>query len=217
VASAPAPGVSKPSSLADTTATASSPPPPGAQAAGLDIAAAERPAWVESHARLVNSVYSLPVASGPFATVPECQRELDRRIKFESDRYIDDYMGDHASQVVKIPLEYLKQHVKKAEYNELIVSESVGPMQQIHALLEFDDAARADFHRLRHDAIVTGRLWYAGSGAALVLALLATFYGYLKLDLRSGGTHKGRLQLAATLVALIVAAGALLLRRAVPF
>src|SRR5262249_15679455 len=158
-------------------------------------------AWISEPGKLVNSVYSIPVSSGPFVTVPECQHELDRQIKREADHYIDEYLGEHASQLVKVPLSYLKQRVKKAEFGEVVNSHAVGPMHQIHALLEFDDRARADFQRQWHDAIVTDRLWYTGSGAALVLALLATFYGYLRLDLRTGGSHKGRLQLAATLVA----------------
>jgi hypothetical protein len=45
-----------------------------------------------------------------------------------------------------------------------------------------------------------------------VLTLLGTVYGYLKLDLRAGQARRGRLQLAATLLALVVAAGALWLR-----
>jgi hypothetical protein len=73
------------------------------------------------------------------------------------------------------------------------------------------------FQQRWRNAIVQDRLWYTGGGAALVLALLATFYGYLKLDLKTDAPHKGRLQLAATLVALLVAAGALLARWAVPF
>ena len=105
----------------------------------------------------------------------------------------------------------------KQEFGEVVQSESVGPMQQIHALLEFDDEARADFHSRWRDAVVTNRLWYAGSATALVLAMLGTFYSYLTLDLRMGGAHKGQLRLAATLVAMIVVAGALLVRRAVPF
>jgi hypothetical protein len=51
----------------------------------------------------------------------------------------------------------------------------------------------------------------------MLLALLSTFYGYLKLDLRTGGAQKTRLQLAATLVALLVAASVFLVRWAVPF
>jgi hypothetical protein len=193
---------------------------PPAKSAGA-IAPAEtsgtRPAWVDAPAKLADSVYTMPVSSGLIVSVPECQRELDHEIKRETDHYIDEYLGEHASSLVDIPLAYLKAHVKKAEFGELVLSESVGPMHQIHARLEFDDNARADFHRLWHNAVVTDRLWVVGSGAALVLALLGTFYGFLKLDLRTGGAHTGRLQLAATLVALIVAAGALLMRWAVPF
>jgi hypothetical protein len=187
-----------PSPSADTSPVASAPHKP-------------RPAWIDAPPKLVNAVYSMSIKSGLFVDVPECQRALDLELKRESDRYIDDYLGGHASSIVNIPLEYLKEHVKKAEFSELIESESVGPMQQIYARLEFDDSARADFHRLQHDALVSDRLWYAGSAAGLVLALLATFYGYLKVDLRTGGAHKGRLRLAATLMALIAVAGALVL------
>jgi hypothetical protein len=195
------------------TAVAAAPSPPPSVAADAPRA---RPAWVDAPARLADSVYSITVSSGRFVTVPECQRELDSQIKQEADHYIDEYVGERASTLIDIPLSYLKERVKKAEYAELVQSESLGQMHQIHALLEFDDQARADFRRLWHNALVTDRLWYTGSGVALVLALLATFYGYLKLDVRTGGAQKGRLQLAATLVALIIAAGALLVRWAVP-
>ena len=51
----------------------------------------------------------------------------------------------------------------------------------------------------------------------MVLALLSTVYGYLRLDEQTGGAQKGRLQLAATLLALVVAAGALLARWTMSF
>jgi hypothetical protein len=177
-----------------------------------------RPEWVDEPAGLsADGVYAMPVHSGVFASVPECQRELDGAVKRAADFYIDEYLGDGASRVVDIPLAYLNEHVKKAEYAEVVHSETVGQMHQIYARLEFDNQVRGELHRRQHNAEVANRLWYTGGGAALVLALLATFYGYLKLDLRTGGAHKGRLQLAATLVALIVAAGVLLVRWAVPF
>jgi len=158
----------------------------------------------------------MAVGSGLFVSVPECQRELDAHIKREADHYIYEYLGEGASKLVDIPLPYLKEHVKKAEFSEVVVK-SVGPMHQLHALLEIDDPTRTDFQRRWHEAVVTDRLWYTGSGTALLLALLATFDGYLKLDLRTGGSQKGQLQLAATLVALLVAAGVFLVRWAVPF
>jgi len=181
-----------------------------------------RPDWVDSLPGLTGGVYSMSVRSGRFVTLPECQRELDRQIKSEADHYINEYLGDDAAALVDIPLSYLKDRVKKAEYVEIVNSQkladlNLGHMYEIHARLEFDDQARADFRRQWHNAEVVNRLWYTGGAAALVLALLATLYGYLKLDLRTGGAHKGRLQLAATLVALIAAASVLLVRWAVPF
>jgi hypothetical protein len=179
-----------------------------------------RPQWVDAPARLVKSVYSVPVRSGLFASLPECQGQLSMQIKREADHYIDELLhdlGEHASQLVDISPEYLERYVKKAEYSEIRVSDSVGPMHQVHALLEFDDEARANFRHRWHDAVVTDRLWFTGAGAALVLALLGTFYGYLRLDTQTGGAHKGKLQLAATLAALIAAAAALMVRQAVPF
>lgn len=180
----------------------------------------DRPAWVDASARLEKSVYSVPVSSGLFATLPECQGQLSMQIKREADHYIDELLrdlGDHASTVVDIPVEYLHRFVKKDEFSETRYSDTVGKMYEVHALLEFDDRARADFRQRWHESVVTERLWFSGAGAALVLALLGTFYGYLRLDSHTGGAHKGKLQLAATLAALIAAAGALYLRQAVPF
>jgi hypothetical protein len=161
-------------------------PSPSLTTIGAPEIQAQRPVWIDAPAKLVNSVYLVSVKSGLFASLPECQRALDLEMKREADHYINEYLGDEgASELVQIPLDYLKKNVKKAEYAEQIRSESVGPMHQIHVLLEFDENTRADFHHLQHEALVTDRLWYAGSGAALVLALLSTFYGYLKLDLRA--------------------------------
>jgi hypothetical protein len=233
-ASAPAP--EPPVEPAPQTAPAAAPsadvnPPPTAKpstdepAAGSVAQAEEplapraRPAWLDVSGSLDDdSVYRVAVNSGPWATVPECQRWLEQAIKTEADHYIDEVVGESgASNLVAIPRKYLLDHVKKDQFNEVVDSPTVGPMHQIHALLEFDDAARTVIHDRWRNAVVTHRLWYAGSAGALVLGLLGTLFGYLKLDLKTGGNQKGRLQLAATLVALIVAAGALLLRWAVPF
>jgi hypothetical protein len=55
-------------------------------------------------------------------------------------------------------------------------------------------------------------VWVVGFGSVVVLALLSTAFGYLKLDQQTGGRQSGRLQVAATRVTLIGAAGALLAR-----
>ena len=198
------------------------PEPPADEASIVTTIGEPRPDWVDALPGLSGGVYSTQVSSGPFASWPECQRELDSQMKSAADHYINEYLGEQAAALVDIPLSYLQNRVKKAEYVEVVHPENLadlglGPMYQIHARLEFDETARADFRRQWRNAEVVNRLWYTGGAAALVLALLATLYGYLKLDLRTGGAHKGRLQLAATLVALIAAAGVLLVRWAVPF
>jgi hypothetical protein len=200
-------------------APAAEPAPPATVPSVPTIISSEpRPAWVDRAPGLSDGVYAMVVSSGPYVSVPECQRALNDEILAATNHYIDEYLGDeHAASLVNLPTGYLRQFIKKVEYAEVVESPSVGRMHQLHARLEFDDRARSDFQRLWRNAVVQDRLWYTGGGAALVLALLATFYGYLKLDLKTGAPHKGRLQLAATLVALIVAAGALLARWAVPF
>jgi hypothetical protein len=193
-------------------------PPATVQSVPTILSSEPRPAWVDRAPGLSDGVYAMVVSSGPYVSVPECQRALNDEILAATNHYIDEYLGDeHAASLVNLPPGYLRQFINKMEYAEVVESPSVGRMHQLHARLEFDDRARSDFQRLWRNAVVQDRLWYTGGGAALVLALLATFYGYLKLDLKTGAPHKSRLQLAATLVALIVAAGALLARWAVPF
>ncbi len=191
------------------------------EVAATEVAAVEvsdtSPKWANEPGKLVDGVYRVSIQSGLYADVPECQAALDDQIKTTLDDYIDRWMGDGTAKLVAIDREYVNEHVKKAEFSEVVNSESVGPMHQIHALLEIDDDARAEFHERWRRAVVTERVWFVGFAGAVVLALLSTVFGYLKLDLQTGGTHNGRLQLAATLVALIVAAGAFLARWAVPF
>jgi hypothetical protein len=53
---------------------------------------------------------------------------------------------------------------------------------------------------------------FMSCGLALVFLLLGTLFGYLKLDLMTQGAQRQRLQLAATVVILVGAAGALAFR-----
>ncbi len=178
----------------------------------------DRPAWVSAGPALIDGVYRMTVSSGPWSSVPECQHALDEEVLAATNNYINEYLGNpQAASLVNISPNYLRQHVRKTEHSEIVDSPAVGQMHQLHAQLEFDERARADFERMWRNAVVQDRLWYIGGGGALVLALLATLYGYLKLELRTDSASRGKLQLAATLVALIVAAGALLARWTVAF
>ncbi len=64
------------------------------------------------------------------------------------DYYINQYLGDdQAAELVGLSLGYIKHNLKHDEFAEIVHSRSVGPMHQLHARLEFDDKARADFQR----------------------------------------------------------------------
>ncbi|HEX3728026.1 MAG TPA: hypothetical protein VHV08_17365 [Pirellulales bacterium] len=210
--SVPAPIAATPTATTPAATTDPGQPPVAVAAEPAE----NRPAWIDAPAKLDHSVYRVAVKSGLYVSVPECQRALDSTIKAEADHYIDEYLGEGASELVDVGRKFLRDHVLKSEFND-VVHVSVGPMHQIYALLEFDDDARAEFHNRWRNAVVTHRLWYAGSVGALSLALLATVYGYLKLNLKTGGTQKGRLQLAAALAALVATGAALAVRWAVPF
>jgi hypothetical protein len=209
----------KPAAAAEPTTTASTPESPViAPSSNAGVTGTVRPTWVDAPAGLTNGVYALVVNSGPYVSVPECQRALEESMLAAANHYINEYVGDdQAAALVNLSPAYLQKHIKRDEYAEVLQTKSVGAMHQLYARMEFDEKVRNDIQQAWRHAVVQHRLWYTAGGAALVLTLLATFYGYLKLDLKSSSAHRGQLQLAATLVALIVVAGALVARWAAPF
>ena len=74
--------------------------------------------------------------------------------------------------------------------------------QQLHVLVEFDRDVKKRILDAHRSEIVAGRLWKMGIGSAAGLWFLAVIYGYLKIDLASGGSYRGRLRLAALLAIL---------------
>jgi hypothetical protein len=175
-----------------------------------------RPAWVDQTSHREAQTYKATVKSGLFVTFLECERALDRLTKNTVDEYIDQDLGDGAAAVVQIEPDFIKRNLRKGLYHEEVQA-SVGPMQQVHALLVIDDAARATFHQRWHEVLVQRRLWHVGSGAMLAIVLLGTLFGYLKLDLKSAGAHSRRLQFTAAVAILLAVAGAVMANRMVPF
>ncbi len=168
-----------------------------------------RPPWVDQPPGNEGPTYNMPVKSGLWTTEAECQQALQGTIAKAVDEYLASYLGDdRAAQWIDIDPAYLRQRLIRQSMYAETVDASVGKMQQLHALLEFDDQLRAEFQRLWRQACVSHRLRYAGGGFALILTALAALFGYLKLDLATGGRHSGRLRWASALAILLVAAGA---------
>ena len=131
------------------------------------------------------------------------------------------YLEPKARKLVRLPLDYVQAGIVQndwAETKDVVITpagqipeESV-PMVWLNVLLEFDPAANSRIREVWDDAVVADRIFGLGALTAIVLALLAGVYGYLEIDLVTGGAYRRHLRLAAVGVVLtLLAAGGLFL------
>jgi hypothetical protein len=172
--------------------------------------AKKRPAWVDEPAHILGDTYQMTIVVGPYATPQECDDELPGELHKALNRYIETYVGrPAAAQPVTLPYDFLRDEVVKSKWEEVAPS-SVGPMTRLYVLLQFDRKVKSRIIDECQRSVVAGRLWMAGSGLAVVLWLLAVMYGYLRIDLKTGGAYRGRLRFAAVLAILGPVAATLL-------
>jgi hypothetical protein len=174
-----------------------------------------RPDWVDEVPRVAsNGDYLTHAKSGYFTTVEESQRGLEADIVRVVQAYLSTYLrDDNLAQRISIQpawIECMKRGPIYQEHRDVTVVSTSHAMIQLHQQLVIDDAARAEFKASGESLLRASRLWYLGCGALLVLALVGTLFSYLKLDLMTGGTYRGRLQLAATAAILVAAVAALI-------
>lgn len=139
---------------------------------------APRPTWVDAPPHREQQLYQAAVKSGLFVTVGECERALDKAMQRTVDAYIDEYIEDGASQLVAIDLPFIQKRIRRGAYTESVTA-SVGPMQQVFALLVIDDSVRGEFQQRWRQALVNRRLWQVGAGSAVVLGLVGSLCGFL--------------------------------------
>lgn len=188
-----------------------------------------RPDWVEADPVLEGDVHVMSVPSGLHEFERECRRELDNQLEKAVAEYIDFYLGKvygdqfKASTFVHYDLDYIKNHLVKETYNE-VIQVSFGPMHQSHARLEFDKAFQADLDSHRDDIRqqwkqmqAVGRLLGAALGFGFVLVMLGIVFGYFRLDTATRGYYTGRLQFSAGVVILAVIVAGIMLARQIPW
>jgi len=172
---------------------------------------AGRPQWVkDSKPNLFGSIHTIPVTSGPYKLNRDAQRGLEEAMKRATDEYIADQLNSPlAAKFIPYSIEAIQDRFVKQTYNETINFGTVGPMEQRHALLQFDDAFRQELRHHWVGRIAESRLYQAGLGAGAVLLLLASVFGYFRLDNATRGYYTGRLQfMTAAAILAIVALGA---------
>ena len=159
-----------------------------------------------------SDTYFTTVVVGPYKTIRECEERLPAELQDATSAYIDSYLGAGASKVVHIPPAYIQDHLVKDRYVEEFQSDTptVGTMSNLHVRLGFDRRFKTQLQRMHRDADVENRLLSVAGGAGMVLVVLGTLFGYLKLDTMRRGYYTRRLQFAAAAVILttVAAAGA---------
>jgi hypothetical protein len=175
---------------------------------------AQRPEWIDQDARRIGSDYYTHASSGLFTTLEEAERALEPKARQVVADYAGLYLGEEAAGRIPID-EALVRRLSRERYEEhrdVTVGRKTHQMVQIHQQLVIDEPARHELKARWENVLRTGRLWYLGVGALLVVALIGTLFSYLKLDLMTGGSYRGRLQLAVAAAILVSAAAALIVR-----
>jgi len=197
------------------TVAAGAKPKPAAEAdPTLETPPADRPDWVQAEPdRTAEGNYQMPISVGPFSTRVECDEALPAAMHAAVQQYVSTAIDPQAAGTIRLPLAYIRDHLVQGQYEEWREYEPpLGKMAKLHVLLVFDREANARLEEAWERVVVGRKLWGVGSAAAVLLLLLSTAWAYLKIDLATGGSYRGRLRLGAAAVILaLVAAGALLL------
>lgn len=168
-----------------------------------------RPAWVDSEPDYSSDVHTLYVGSGPFVSVAEANRALDKALVEATNAYVVEQLG---SSFAKTILGYdaakiKKRFVQKDLFRE-VITVSVGPMHQVHALLKFEPKFRADLEQRWAKVRGTSRLVQTGLFSAGSLLLLTTVFGFFRANQATRGSYARRLQFMTALAILaIIGAG----------
>jgi hypothetical protein len=162
------------------------------------------------------------VRTGTATTPFELKRKLDERLAEVTRVYLADAMDDPRAEHMRVPLDYLYQKVVKQQHTEAIRRQFDAPagfddpaavthVQETWARLEFGPEVRRDLALMWDQEVAQRRLWQIGGLGGLVMAVLASALGYLRLDTATKGYYTRTLRWgAATVILGLVAAGLLL-------
>jgi hypothetical protein len=172
-----------------------------------------RPEWIDAEPDYTSAVHTVPVASGPYVHEGESRRALDQALVKATKEYIAEQLGSQlAAQLIQYDAKTIKRKVVKADnlYHD-VATYSVGPMHEYFALLEFGPEFRNELDRRWHEIRATSRLSQVGLFGGAGLLLLASVFGYFRMDNATRGYYTGRLQfMTAAAILAIVGVGAIL-------
>ncbi|MGE0534573.1 MAG: hypothetical protein AB7O68_06330 [Pirellulales bacterium] len=166
-----------------------------------------RPTWVNNPPEQrvdAQGVFRLVGATMQWATPQESQRMADEVVYDLFTQYVRRFYGDDAVGKLRLPHEINASKV--VLWTEMQESATTGlPMYETHVMLSLDRRDRRVIEERLQSMEIDRRVHMASACAILVLGLIATLWGYLRLDTASRGYYSGRLKLgAAAVVSLVV-------------
>jgi hypothetical protein len=175
---------------------------------------AGRPSWTSAEPVTTGKdLDTIPVGSGPYKRLSDARRALDRAIEAATNEYIRNHLGDSqlAPQLLRYDVQQIKSRFVKREnlYEDAPnFPDSVGEMHECFALLEFTPEFRAELDHGWATVRSTSRMTQLGLFAGAALLLLASVFGYFRLDNATRGYYTGRLQfLTAAAILAVIGAG----------
>jgi len=180
---------------------------------GTIVIPAGRPEWVKTGKSDFSDpkVHKIYVTSDPYKEPHDAQRALDEALKRKTDEYIGDQLHSPlAAKFIPYDAQTIRDRFVKQTYRETITfDDPIGPMQQLHAQLEFDEAFRNEISHHWAGRIAESRLYQVGLIAGASLLLLGSVFSYFRLDNATRGYYTGRLQfMTAAAILAVVAFGA---------
>lgn len=173
-----------------------------ATSAGTTETKQQRPAWLDGPLQglAADGTYVLRSSTERLHhTVDESHRAVADVVAQATHDYIRELLGAKAAERMSIPMSTILNHFLADTWDEF--GPAPGPYSEpaweTHVLLKFDAADRRMIEQQWQQMVVAENLRYTGAGAGIVLGLLATVFGYLKLDTATRGYYSGRLKLAA--------------------
>ncbi len=135
----------------------------------------------------------MSVCSDPWATHQQANHALDEKLQAATADYIAEHLNSKlAATLIRYDLADIKRKLLPTAnvYHEKI-HVSIGPMHQVHARLEFPPAFREQLDKRWAEMQATYRLGQTGLVGGGVLMLLATVFGYFRLDNATRGYYTG--------------------------
>ncbi|MEM8946668.1 MAG: hypothetical protein AAGD11_15955 [Planctomycetota bacterium] len=156
----------------------------------------EHPHWVGKAHKPVGNVLRRVVISDPYATSDDCYQALeDGKLREEVNRRLDEFVTDrYRPSLERLGLgpSFIWREVCREVWVEQLDT-SVGEMQRVHVLLEFDPSVDRQISRAYRDYERQFRIREVGGFAGLGIGSLALLFGLLKIDTWTKGYYTKRL------------------------